>query len=247
MKSVILLLLFVLSVPTVSYSQVDSVTVDRVSFINAKHRVNGIYRTFDEFRRNEPFFTDSFIVIKAGSSADEKAGKRYRDELAFTNENGKDKQQGSQRFFGYCLNDTVHIAFWKFHPIVELGHLSLIRVKEFRPDYQYNNPFPHPGINLQPMPSPPPPRMNFPSRFGPDDSRYNEMDEHMFDRWIDKWFVLDYMTGELESINTMSLLDKFELWDKELYKEFRKNKNRNSESVQRSYVRKFNERQPIRF
>ncbi len=73
------------------------------------------------------------------------------------------------------------------------------------------------------------------------------MDEHMFDRWIDKWFVLDYMTGELESINTMSLLDKFELWDKELYQEFRKNKNRNSESVQRSYVRKFNERQPIRF
>lgn len=65
--------------------------------------------------------------------------------------------------------------------------------------------------------------------------------------YIDKWFVLDYMTGDIYSINKISLLEKFELWDQELYLEYKKTKGKTNLDIQLEFVRRFNQRNPIRF
>lgn len=215
--------------------QVDSITVEKVSIINAKHKVEGIYRTFDEFRRNEPFYTDTFTIIPAGDATGTKnEAKRFISQHSFSQGyvdhvdiDGKPKPTRNgftgQRFFGYCRGDNLYIGFWRFHRIDDFGHLSLIRVVEYR--YHQSAPSSSPGFGGS--------AINFPG---------GGM-EFLFK----KWFVLDYMTGELYAINTFSLLDKFEKWDKELYKEYRKTKGRNKLEVQLEFVRKFNQRNPIRF
>jgi hypothetical protein len=219
-----------------SFAQVDSVTVEKVSIINAKHKVEGIYKTFDEFRRNQPSYTDKFSVIPARdvTGSVNKAKKLfsitnraldYVDHIAL---DGKEKpiRNGfsGQRFFGYCKNGIAFIGFWRFHRIDELGHLSLIRVVEYRYHQGANSSVPGAGGVMT----------------------FNHSSVGM-ETLFKKWFILDYMTGELYAINTFSLLDKFELWDKELRKEYRKTKNRNKLEIQLQFVRKFNKRNPIRF
>ncbi|MBL4585727.1 MAG: hypothetical protein JKX84_01515 [Flavobacteriales bacterium] len=221
-------------------AQVDSVNVNSVSIINAKKKLNGLYRNFDEFRRNEPFHTDSFAILR--SKPDDKVWvNQFRDEVFYTDSAEKSRQQGTTRFFGYCRDDTVFLAFYKFHPILDLGHLSLIHVKELRPVNQSFNQFP---INHgQHTPS----HHNFgthgpsPPDFIPEDQPQN------YTKLFDKWFVLDYMTGDIYPISTLSLKAKFELWDVELYQVYRKRKDRRELNVQLEFVRKFNKRNSIRF
>jgi len=219
-----------------SFAQVDSVTVDKVSIINAKHKVEGIYKTFDEFRRNQPFYTDSFEIIPSPVSLNANEidwfGNKieyYLDKVEYSGIKKRTvkRQFGlsfSSNFFGYCFNDTVYIAFWRFHPIVEFGHLSLIRVNEDR-FHQNSGGWSGGGMGNT-------------ATFG----GVGGMVRH-----VSKYFVLDYMTGELISINTFFLKDKFKLWDKELYQEYKKTKHKNNLEIQLKFVRKFNERNPIRF
>jgi hypothetical protein len=209
--------------------------------------VEGIYKTFDEFRRNQPFYTDDFEVLRADPD-DNVIINRYRDEIVYKPKSEKpEKQHGTNRFFGYCENDTVYVAFWKFHPILEFGHLSLIKVYEERPNNYYHDPFFNQHMH-QPMIQPtPPPRPSFPSHFGPNPEGYEPTEEQVFSRIVDKWFVLDYMTGDLYSISTMMLKEKFHAWDKELFKEYKKRKDKRDLEVQLGYLRKFNQRNPIRF
>ncbi|MBI1288112.1 MAG: hypothetical protein GC178_11120 [Flavobacteriales bacterium] len=219
------------------HAQVDSVTVEKVSIINAKHKVEGIYQTFDEFRRNEPFYTDSFTILPAeiSTAEDENSGVfggfgnsalDYIDcvESELETKPLRHPPFGS-RYFGYCKNDTVYIGFWRFHPITEWGHLTLIHVSELR-YHQNSGSWMAGGAGGAPTFSP---------GFGG------------MVRSVNKWFVLDYMTGDIASISTLLLKDKFNKWDKELYQEYRKTKNKNSESVQLEFLRKFNERHPIKF
>ena len=44
----------------------------------------------------------------------------------------------ADNLFGYGDGDTIYISFWKFHPIVEFGHLSLMRVVEIRKKFESN-------------------------------------------------------------------------------------------------------------
>ena len=213
-------------------AQVDSVTVEKISIINAKHKVDGIYKTFDEFRRNQPFYTDTFRVIPSRDVTGSKNevenifGSRmlnYVDYLEF-NEKKQPIRTGftGHRFFGYCKNGTVRLGFWRFHRIDEFGHLSLIRVVEYRLHQGVNGSMPRAGGTMG-------------------------FNAGGIETLFKKWFVLDYMTGELYAIDTYTLLDKFEKWDKELYKEYRKTKDKNKLEIQLEFVRKFNERNPIRF
>jgi hypothetical protein len=243
----ILLLFIFLTCYYNTSAQVDSVTVEKVSIINAKHKLEGLYKTFTEFRRNQPFYTDSFKILAARPD-DEVLINQYRDEVVFTTENGKRKQQGTMRFFGYCSGDSVYLAFWKFHPVLEFGHLSIIKVEEWRPENHYYSPFPHQPMMNMPAPAPPP-RPSFPSNFnnfGPS-APDAELDNWGFKKLVNKWFILDYMTGDLYSVNTFALLDKFKLWDKELYREYKRTKFRREAAIQLRFVRKFNKRNPIRF
>lgn len=219
-------------------AQVDSLTVKKVSIINAKHKVEGIYKTFDEFRRNEPFYTDSFTILPAeiSTAEDENSGvfggfgNSTLDYIDYVESELETKPLRrppfSSRYFGYCKNDTVYIGFWRFHPITEWGHLTLIYVYELR--YHRSGGAMMPG-GAGGVPS-------FSPGFGGG-----------METLVNKWFVLDYMTGDITSISTLLLKDKFNKWDQELYQEYRKSKNKNSESVQLEFLRKFNERNPIKF
>lgn len=205
-----------------AFGQVDSVTVEKVSIINAKRKVDGIYKTFDEFRRNEPFYTDSFRVISSEFQFEDTiypfdnltivVEEAYQDRLQYADKTESTRYgefYQNSRFFGYCKNDTVYVAFWKFHPIVELGHLSLIVVKEYR--FTKNT-----------------------SAMGGGGTRS-----------VEKYMVLDFTTGSLNALSTSDLLYKFEFIDPELWMEFKKAKRNRSIEVQTKYLKKFNEKHPI--
>lgn len=233
------LLSVLLLIPFVVRSQVDSVTVEKVSIINAKHKVNGIYRTFDEFRRNEPFYTDSFKVLIADHS-DRIMINRFVDELVFRDENDKLKQQGAKRFFGFCRNDTVYLTLQVFHltyasagfyPIVQMGHLSVIQLKKHIGTPMGDGTTVIGGglVGFSPIPFP----FIFPII--------------VKDVPVEKLFVLDYMSGSVFQLSTILLLNKFEKWDRQLYKEFRKSKTKRETETQIEFLRKFNQRHPIEF
>lgn len=227
-----LIVLFV--IPLVGYSQVDSLTAQTVSIINAQHKMEGIYKTFEEFRRNKPFYTDSFEVLPFGRG-DQVMINTWNDELVYRNEDGKTKQQGAQRFFGFCRSDTIFVStiFWhhgftcrSFCPIIELGNLSLVRFYK-----KIGIPVDDSTTMIPAMPI------------------AKVLSPHIYldDVPFEKFYVLDFMTGEFISVNTFFLKTKFELWDKELFNEYRKRKDKNDLSTQLEFVRKFNERNPIRF
>lgn len=220
----ILLLFIFLTCYYNTSAQVDSVTVEKVSIINAEHKVEGIYKTFDEFRRNQPFYTDSFRVLSARfqfedtiypfDNFDVDPDKAYQDRLEYEGKTESNKYGyffQNHRFFGFCKNDTVFVGFWKFHPIIELGHLSLIRVQEYR--YTRNTRMMNGGGT----------------------------------RTFDKYMVLDFATGDITPISTFDLLDKFGYADPKLWKEYKKANRKRSLKVQIEYLKEFNERNPIRF
>ncbi|MCB9185922.1 MAG: hypothetical protein H6601_04170 [Flavobacteriales bacterium] len=230
-RNLLLLLFFSLNLSGLdAVGQVDSLTVEKVSIINAKHKVEGIYRTFDEFRRNEPFHTSEYTLIEA-KPGDNVMVNRFRDELSFKDKAGNQKQLGSSKFFGYCRNDTVYISFWKFHPITEWGHLILIHVIENQP--QYLNPSARPYSH---------------EKIDTTKSRSKFRNNHpQGDVLTDRWYVLDYMTGDMYTIHTYTLLEKFEKWDLELFKQFKRAKRKFKTETQLEFIRRFNERNPIRF
>lgn len=226
----------------------DSLTVANVSLINAEEKVEGLYATFDEFRRNQPSFTGNF-EIKTPNAFDNTFPKRYRDQVIYKPDGENEKKHTTTRFFGYCKNDRLYIAFLRFHHIKEFGHLSLIKVYEERPTNQ-NHPFFHqpinPGFNRPPTPTPPV-RPTLPSGFGPNPEGYEPTIDEEYGHYINKWYVLDYMTGEIIPLGLVVLLDKFEQWDTELFKEFKKDKYRRRKDYQIDYLKRFNKRNPIRF
>jgi hypothetical protein len=197
---------------------------EKVSIINAKRKVEGIYKTFDEFRRNQPFYTDSFNILEAEFKFEDTiypfdnilvlVDRKYMDRVEYDG-----KMEGTryghfhqnQRFYGYCKNDSVYLASWKFHPFLELGHLSLIRVKE-----------------LQLV-------------------RTSLILETGRTKSFDKYMVLDFSDGRFYPISTAELFSKFALYDQDLWHQYKKAKRKRSLRVQIEYLKKFNERNPIRF
>lgn len=211
-----------------SYAQVDSLTLEKVSIINVKHKVEGIYRTFDEFRRNKPFYTDSFEVLPFGRSENVMVN-RWNDEIIYTNKNGKLKQHGAQRFFGYCNSDSVFLSIkytyygFKSHsfcPVVELGHLTAIRFKR-----KIGTPT---GGG----------KAMFSTPMGP-----AVIEDVPFERL----YILDFSTGEIFRLSYVLIKDKLKAWDNPLYEQLQATEDRKELSMLMRFIKSFNERNPIRF
>lgn len=232
-KFIGVLVILLLVDPQQSLAQVDSVTVSKPSILNADTLIQGIYKTFDEFRRNKPFHTGEFKILKANRT-DKVLINGNNDELIYQNIKGKTKQHGAQRFFGYCQNDTIRITtrfrydrFGHgnytsvcFCPIKELGHLSIIRF--YRPI----------GLPISSR-----------TIVGSDFAAPVIQDDLPFE----KLYILDFMTGEISTLRYYILHDKFSAWDRTLYAELHRSDSRNDPKLLIEFVRRFNERNPIRF
>ena len=208
----------------------DSLTVAKVSLINAEEKVEGVYKTFDEFRRNQPSYTGSFEVLPGRVNDNDlywnEIGNRddYFDLLVFHDTNDTIK---CNKLFGYCRSDTVYLSFWKFHPILQLGHLSLILTNELRymdvgnlSGYSYR-------MDLVGRP---------PIVLHPNNTK----------RFI-LWYVLDYRTGEVFKLSDWSLGEEIRKWDRQLHKEFKRSSGKKNIEVRLEVIRKFNKKYPIKY
>jgi hypothetical protein len=212
-----------------AWAQNDSVTVEKVSIINAKHKVDGIYKTFDEFRENIPFYTGEFEVIGSKVNYEDTvypinqlSVADFQDHVKYdgnTESSRTGRFESEERFWGFYKNDTLYFGFWKYHPVILLGHLSLIYVQEYTYDMGSPN------------------MISF-GNFAPGGRIAKD---------VAKYFVLDFLTGKIEPINTVSLKNNIQAYDQMLFNEYKKAKRKRSLKVQIEYLKKFNKRNPIRF
>jgi hypothetical protein len=97
--------------------------------------VEGIYKTFDEFIRNTPFYTGAFKAVLFNRSENVMVN-RWNDEVVYYIKKGIVKQEGAQKFFGYCKSSSVYVSIKysyfsfksvSFCPIIGFGHLNVVR------------------------------------------------------------------------------------------------------------------------
>ena len=205
-------------------AQVDSLVVEQIPIISSKRKKEGIYKTFDKFKRNEPIETDSFRIIHALSG---NQNQDYVDKVILSM-NGNQMKRTADKFFGYCFNDTCYVSLWRFHAISEFGHLSAIWVQEVR--QQISDQESGYGTGL--------------TDTGPtlsdDSSELRKMQ-------VTGWYVLDLSNGKIHELNSEFLMKKLQVSDKELSETFAKQGEKHKPSVMLEFVRKFNQRNPIRF
>jgi hypothetical protein len=184
------------------WAQVDSVTVQKVSIINAKHKVEGIYKTFDEFIRNTPFYTGAFKVVLFNRSENVMVN-RWNDEIVYYNKKDKVKQKGSQKFFGYCKSDSVYVSIKylyfgfksvSFCPIIEFGHLSVVR---------FNRKIGTPTGGGKAM---------FATPMGPGPAIVEDVP-------FERLYVLDFTTGEIFRLSYALVKNKLKVRDKKLFQQ----------------------------
>ncbi len=215
-----------------SFGQVDSVTVSKVSIINSDTLVKGIYWSYHEFKRNEPFITDSFEIIPASStssgvhSIEHLHQDRFRDRVHFLYKHSNTVENAS-RYFGYCDGKTAYMSFDRFHPISVIGSICLVRINERKSPA---NSFAIAGF-LGGLVG-----VAIVAAINQDGKGIGV---------IDDWFILDLETGDFVPIHEHALMDIFYKQDKELLKEYKKVKGKGKLETMLYYVWKFNERNPL--
>jgi len=78
--------------------------------LNCQHRRYGIYRAFEEFRRNLPSITQEFIFIKTPSKPNKAYLEAEKDQLQLVAPRGQ-KSWVLDKIWGFCDSSGVYIYF----------------------------------------------------------------------------------------------------------------------------------------
>ena len=190
--------------------------------------VKGIYKSYHDLAENAPFYTDTFSILHAN---DARSGNFMFLEWEFYynvdndrvvyEPKGKFKVKDASSFFGYSDGNKIYISFKQFHPLTIFGPISLIKVLEKRPKGDSGIVFPFGGL------------LSYGIEAAINSGEYGTVDD---------WFVVDLYSGTIDPIHPIYLNPIFRKHDKELYQEFRKNKQCNKLETMIDFVVRFNER-----
>lgn len=214
--SPVMVLIF-LACPFFLFTQTDSVL-----YTSEFKFVDGIYKTFEEFKQNRPSLK---VKAKATENIDKKMTFGVQEEsLYYSDSLGNPIFLNHKDVWGYCLNGVVYVKFQhRYHRLFKIAAISLFS----------EEPTSDPTLGLVPAST-----GLVISGFPYTDNLFPFNDDS-------KHYLLDFYTGLLYYHN-LAVIEQLLEKDKALHAEFmsiKKAKERKKRMF--IYLRKFNERNPI--
>lgn len=224
MKKVLRNIFFLLLAANV-FAQTDS-----VAFSNDFILKEGLYFTYTDFRKNNPFPKDS-IVTKDDKTQLDFISKTLNDFKEITVlYNGQNEKVEVKKIWGFCQNNTIYINYQgKFYRIPVFGNISnFLATIEV---YNYNNyggMYGGMGVGMG---------MGYGGMMGSSvPIKQRETRQFIFDFYSGD--IIDYNLNNVEILLSRDL---------KLYEEFMQIKKRKRRDMMMLYVRKYNAAHPVKY